>query len=745
MDLNSQEVHLSHYWNIIIKRWKIAVSILAVVMIGTFLASYFSKPLYQSRIQIQIERDNQNQLTIDDLFGIAASDQEFLQTQYVLLKSRGLAQRVIDDNKLLYDAEFYPPGVTGKKPEDLASIRDAMVPAINGGTTVIPVHNTSLVEIYYVTTSPRLAQKIAEGIGDSYMAMNKEQKFEAIRDAGEFLQKQIAQLRLDIDSLRDQMKKIGDKSGFISPEDAAGMATTGINRGTNDVQNARAVRIEKQTVYDQIAASRPELVAASDPLVLQLTQDLSNQTRDYENKRSVYLEGHPQMLALKSAIEKTQQSRNRAVQQAFERKRDEARRELNAAVQAELQLSASLASQRRESISTSVTTAGMADLNRTMITKQSLLEQLEKKQNETEVTARSKGLGTSNIRWVDHAPLPSTRFNLSMKHNLQNAFPLGVVLGLAAIFFLEYMDRSVKTPEELERVTKFASLGIIPSAASVAKSAYGYGYGYGTGSAGPRGTANLRPVEPPPGDPQRGIDLLPHLDSRSPIAEAYRAFRTSLLLASANSPKVIVITSTFAREGKTTTSVNLAVVLAQMGKPVLLIDADLRRPRLQKVFNGKMNLGLVNYLAANIPLEDVVQESGVPHLSVVLSGPTPPNPSELLASDRMKNLIHDVRSKFAYVIFDSPPVMAVTDSIVLAVNADGVVLCVHGGHTPREIVQRAAERLRQSNIPVLGALLNNLDLQQYGYSFKKSYYDYYDSEQDKEKDKDAAAQQQRVS
>jgi capsular exopolysaccharide synthesis family protein len=306
-----------------------------------------------------------------------------------------------------------------------------------------------------------------------------------------------------------------------------------------------------------------------------------------------------------------------------------------------------------------------------------------------------------------------------MTRNLQSAFPLGVILGLAVIFFLEYMDRSIKTPEELERVTGFASLAVIPAAASVGRGSYSYGH------AAP--AAQLHPV-PANQEAAAGIDLLPHLDTRSPIAEAYRAFRTSLLLASASSPKVIVITSTFAREGKTTTSVNLATVLAQMGKPVLLIDADLRRPRLQKVFRGKMNLGLVNYLAANIAIEDVIQETQVTNLSVILSGPTPPNPSELLASDRMKHLIHEIRAKFAYVIFDSPPVMAVTDSIVLAASSDGVVLCVHGGQTPRDIVQRAAERLRQSNIVVLGAILNNLDLQQYGYSFKKSYYDYYDED-----------------
>ena len=378
-----------------------------------------------------------------------------------------------------------------------------------------------------------------------------------------------------------------------------------------------------------------------------------------------------------------------------------------------------LSQAKRETMSLNVNAATFEDLSKTLASKQSMLEQLQKRQNETEVTARLRGSESSNIHWVDHAELPTGRFNVTLRKNLQSAFPLGVVLGLAAIFFLEYMDRSIKTPEELERVTHFASLGVIPAAASMAKGSYGYG------------ATKLRAV--PPSGPG-GIDLLPHVDSRSPISEAYRAFRTSLLLASANSPKVMVVTSTFAREGKTTTAINLATVLAQMGKPVLLIDADLRRPRLHKVFRGKMNLGLVNYLAANIPIEDVIQETSVPSLSVILSGPNPPNPSELLASDRMKSLVHEIRSKFAYVIFDSPPVLAVTDAIVLAAHADGTILCVHGGQTPRDLVQRSSERLRQSNIPVLGAILNNLDLQQYGYNYKKSYYDYYsDEERDRER------------
>src|SRR5216684_2952573 len=726
MDLNSQEVHLSHYWNIIYKRWKVAASILAVVMAGTFLASRFSKPLYKSAIEIQIERENPNQLTVDDLFGIAASDQEFLQTQYILLKSRGLAERVIDDQKLLSDADFYPAGITGKTPAQIANIRSSMAGRITGPLEVTPVRNTSLVDIVYISSTPRLAQKIAEGVGESYIRLNNEKKFEAVKQTSEFLDRQLAQIRADIEVTRRQLQQFGETKGLVSTADASSIPVQRLAKLNTDVQNATNTRLEKQNAFDSLSRANPESVTSGDPLVVQLTEEESRKQREYGQNLNTFKPDYPQMVTLKNSIEKTHQARMSAIASAFSRMRDAAKRDLSAAQQSEDQMYAAMIAQKRETMSLNVTAAGFGDLTRTLESKQTLLDQLEKRQNETEVTARLRGSASSNIHFVNHADLPTERFNVTLQRNLQNAFPLGVVLGLAAIFFLEYMDRSIKTPEELERVTRFASLGVIPSANTAGRGSYGYGYG--------RGTARLRPVVEQE-EAQAGIDLLPHSDSRSAVAEAYRAFRTSLLLASASSPKVIVISSTFAREGKTTTSINLATVLAQMGKPVLLIDADLRRPRLQKVFRGKMNLGLVNYLAANIPLEDVIQDTQVPNLSLILSGPTPPNPSELLGSDRMKHLIHEIRAKFAFVIFDSPPVMAVTDSIVLAANADGVVLCVHGGQTPRDVVQRAAERLRQSNIPVLGALLNNLDLQQYGYSFKKSYYDYY---QDDPADKKAA-------
>jgi len=722
MDLNTQqEVHLSHYWNVIRKRWKVAFAIVFVVMLATFLASYFSKPLYQSWIQIEIEEESAN-VTIEDLFGIASSDQEFLQTQYVLLRSRGLAQRVIEDQKLLNDPEFYPPGIAGKTPDEVRQLMEGMAGGLLGGVEISPVPNTRLVVIRYTAGSPRLAYKVAEGWGDSFRKMNIAKKLDSVRQATEFLSQQIASVQTNLEESRHDLIEYGKSKGIISLEEGTGNVTLQkLSQLNADVTTAQNDFYQKQAQYNSLQRTSPESVAANDMAVARLTEDIARLQRDYAGKRSQFTDAHPVMKQLADQIEKTKLTRAAAVREAYNKQLDEAKGQMEASAAKETSVRSAYEQQRTEAQKLNVNAARYVDLQMNVNSKQTLLAALQKQLNETQVTARLRGSASSNVHWVDHAQMPGSRMNLSMKKNLQTAFPLGLFLGLTAIFFLEYMDRSIKTPEELERVTKFASLGVIPAAGTISRQ-YGYSYGYGR-ATGPRPVETAQAEEKPP----KGIELIPHTDARSPISEAYRAFRTSLLLASAKSPKVIVITSSFAREGKTTTSVNLATVLAQMGKPVLLIDADLRRPRLQKVFPGKMNLGLVNYLAANIPLEDTIQPTPVPNLSVVLSGPIPPNPSELLASDRMKHLLQELREKYAYVIFDSPPVLAVTDAIVLAANADGVVLTVHGGQTPRELVQRSAERLRLSNIPVLGALLNNLDLQQYGYTYRKSYYDYYEA------------------
>lgn len=723
MDLKSpaSEVHLSQYWHVIRKRWLVIVSIVTVVMAATWGASYLDKPVYTSKIRIQIERENPNQITIEDLFGIAASEQEFMQTQYILLKSKGLAQRVIEDHNLLSDPEFYPAGIAGKTPAEIKQIRDGMAGGLVGWISVSPVPSTSLVDISCVAPSPRLAQKVAEAWGSSYIGMSAAKKIDSVTQASEFLTRKIAAIQMDLDESRRALQQYGENKDIVAVTgDLDTMTVQRLTQLNADLGSAQADRVQKQAAYEALLRTPPATAVANDGTVARLNEDLSRYQREYQSNLATYRPAHPIMQQLTQQIEKTRSARDSAVRDAYERAKESARLAASAAASKEGQIRGAFDQQKVRTQRVNENIAGYVDLRMAAENKQALLATLQKQLAETEVAARLRGSSNSNIHWIEHAELPGGRANDSMKKNLKNAFPLGLALGLATVFFLEYMDRSVKTPEQMEQITGFASLGVIPAASSIGDS-YGYASTYG------RARNRLRAIDSDE-SPTHQVELIPHTDSRSPIAEAYRAFRTSLLLSSAKSPTVIVISSSVAREGKTTTAANLAVVLAQLGKPVLLIDADLRRPRLQKVFTGKDEIGLVNHLVTHESLENVTQPTEVPNLSVILSGPIPPNPSELLGSERMVQLIEKVRAEYAFVIFDSPPVMAVTDAVVLAASADGLVLCVHGGETARDLIQRAAERLISNNITVLGAVLNNLDVRQYGYSYRKSYYDYYHSE-----------------
>ncbi|MEO8034552.1 MAG: Wzz/FepE/Etk N-terminal domain-containing protein, partial [Acidobacteriota bacterium] len=322
MDLNTQEVHLSHYWNVIYKRWRVAVAIIVVVLLATFLASYFAAPLYRSAIQIQIERENVNQITLEDLFGIQASDQEFLQTQYVLLKSRGLAARVIDDAKLLADADFYPQGIVGKTKAQITEIKESQVGRVQNSIVVTPVPNTSLVEVAYIATTPRLAQKIAEGLGNSYIQMKIDQKLESVHQASQFLTKQIGQVKGELDDVRSQLQRYGESKDIISVNDAGNITVQKLVQLNADYTTAQKERIDKEARFETISRASPDSVAGNDLLVQKISQDEERLQRDYSQKLATFRPEYPEMLKLKADIEKARQSRQTALQAAYAQMRE---------------------------------------------------------------------------------------------------------------------------------------------------------------------------------------------------------------------------------------------------------------------------------------------------------------------------------------------------------------------------------------------------------------------------------------
>ena len=724
----AQDVHLSHYWNIVVKRWRVAAIIVAVVLVGTFVASYFTKPLYRAKIVLQIEREYANRITVEDLFGIAPSNQEFLQTQYALLKSRGLAENVVDNLALVEDPELNPGGTEGMTEDAIRALRDRLAGQIVDSIQVQPIEYTSLVNIVYVSMSPELAQKIGNGIGDSYINMNIERKFETVRQASTFLRAEINQLQKEVEQGERELQKFTASRDIVSLEGSGNLILEKLDALNASLSRAQAARMEKEATYNSLLNASPNSISEANNVVIQgLRADLLRAEREYEQKLSRLKPEHPDMIRLQEEIDGSRRNLTRAIEDVVTNVRESARKDYESALNQERALQRALDEQKEKATELNLNAVDYLTIKNTVDSKRNLMNELTRQLNETEVSARLKGSNVSNIHFVERAQRPGGRFNATTARNLKNAIPLGIVLGFATIFFLEYMDRSIKSPEELERITGFASLGVIPAAMSRAA---GYGYGYGARDyLRERFRRSGSTDDTVSQEEEIEVDLIPHTNSRSPIAEAYRAFRTALLLSSATNPRLIVITSSMPREGKTTTTVNLATVLAQMNRRVLVVDADLRKPRVKKIFKSRDHAGLVNYLAAKVPLEDIVQESHVPNLFFVESGPIPPNPSELLAAESMRDLTVKLRDEFDFVLLDSPPVLAVTDAVILGTYADGVVLCAHGGETPREVIKRAAERLRQANVRVLGALLNNLNLQSHGYRYAKQYYEYYYQDQ----------------
>jgi capsular exopolysaccharide synthesis family protein len=279
-----------------------------------------------------------------------------------------------------------------------------------------------------------------------------------------------------------------------------------------------------------------------------------------------------------------------------------------------------------------------------------------------------------------------------------------VLLGIGLAIGADYMDRSLRSPEQVERYLKLPVLGIIPAAAGALSPVY-YTAASSTGAPGGQSSRTKFPGSKTPKTP---IELLPHTLSRSTAAEAYRAFRTSLLLSTVDRPRSVIVTSSVPREGKTTTATNLAVVLAQLSKKVLIVDADLHRARLHEVFHVSNAIGLVSVLTGQTDLASAVHRTEIPGLSVLPAGPTSPNPSGLLSSDRMRRFLDGALTQYDFVVFDTPPVLVLADAVLLGNLTAGIILTVHAGKTPREQVVRARDELLRGKGQILGVLLNAL-------------------------------------
>ncbi|HXH38948.1 MAG TPA: polysaccharide biosynthesis tyrosine autokinase [Thermoanaerobaculia bacterium] len=709
----------AEYWAILVKN---RLLIILCALAGTavaLLVSVFSAPRYRAAVILNVERDAGRLFEVTtDGQGYGIGDPAFLATQVRLMRSREVAERVITRLNLLGHPDvstaksgFFRQLTKNPRAGNSGDLAAAAV-RIQNSVTAAPLAGTNLVELAYVGGDPKVTADVANALAEAYIDWSAEAKFQVVGQASRFLGTQIEQLKSDMEQKEAQLHSYGQEKDIVSVDPRANVTLQKLEMLNHDYADAVSDRVAKEARnYELQSSTKESVVAASDPAVAQLRADLGHLQQSYDEKLQMFKPEWPAMKQLKYQIDNTRTALANAVNAAAGKVREDARRELVTAQRREQSAHDELEAQKREAMQLNGNAVEFNNLRNEIETKRSLLESLQKRLAETEVTARLRGEHVATVRVVDRALVPAKPFVPSYPSNLWNGLVVGLMVGFVLAVGRDLMYRSLHTVEEVEKYLRLPALGVVPTIGRI----QGYGYGYGG-----RRKKESKKTGDSADTPK--IELVPHLHPRSAIAEAYRAIRTSLLLSQAGGVKSMVITSCLPREGKTSTALNLAVTLAQLQKRVLLIDADLHKPRVHEALRLSNRVGLVSILVDNVEPMKTIQQTQVPNLSAVTSGPTSPNPSGLLSSELMKRFLQYAIAHFDCVVLDSPPAESVADALIIGNLTDGVVLCVEGSVTPRESVIRLRNRLIQSNVNVLGVVINKF--RQVGPGYGKSYQYY---------------------
>jgi len=730
-DQENSETHpLQEYWQIVQKRRWTILSILLAVFVTVAIGTLKQRPVYRAKVVLQIDRENPNILSFKDFAGLEGSDEElYLETSYKTLQSRTLARGVIQKLQLDQRDEFkeesstfsLPWSSSPKVPSSVAGDQTVLDPKLQrvmqrflDQLTVTPVRRSRLVEISFDSYDPVLSARITNTLASTYIEDNLKVKWEATLRASDLISEQLVGLKAKLEKSEEELQRYAKENAILQVDEKQNIASQKLKQLQEEYVRGEAELFQKQSVYSQVKGG--DLSSVPGMMDNRIYQDLSTRLselrREYSELSTTFTPEYPKLRRLKSQIDETETSLQKERIMLARKITDEYR-----AAEARVKLlRGAVTGQGKEFNDIAEKSIQYNILKREVDTSRQLYDGLLQRLKEAGVTA---GMKASNIRVVDQAEVPPKPAKPRVALNLALGLIMGLGLGVGMAFFQEYLDNTLKSPDDVQRFLHLPALGIIPAAQSKNGKGYGYGYGYGDGSKKAAATALI--------SKEVAAQLSPELVGASgnwSLLEAYRSLRTSILLSTSDHQlRTMVVTSAHPREGKTTTAVNLAITLAQLGSRVLLIDADMRKPRvaeLLKVAASPGGQGLSTCLTGQFSLDESVFPTPVPNVFVLPCGPIPPNPPELVSSKAMRQLLSDAREKFDFVLLDSPPLLMVSDGRILASQADGVILVAHGAQTPRGAVNQAKMHLLQVNAHVIGVALNNMDLSGIGYG--KYYY-----------------------
>jgi capsular exopolysaccharide synthesis family protein len=682
-------------------RWLVVTFCLVALAIG-FVTTFTSTPIYRATTIIQIERQAPKVVKTDaEEPNFGGEDSRFYQTQYDLLRSRMLAERVAADFDLGNASELLNPPSSSA----WGKLRDKILPAaksvttdtgngrnfeqrkasaagiVQGGLSIAPVRNSSMVAISFDSPSPKWAQEIANGVAESYVSSNLERRYAATSYARNFLKERLEELKLKLEeseralvAYAEEKELIGDVKTNGKDSKEASLADSDLAALNAALEGVVTERIRAQELWEQASNSKelglPQIL--EDGAIKALRGQRAVLMADYQNKLSTFKPDYPDMVRLKAQINGIDQevkSEADVIKQALKARYD-------AALQHETLLKQKMDETKQGVLATRNKEIQFNILKREADTNRTLYDGLLQQYKDIGVAG---AVGTNNVSIVDRAQVPGGPYEPNLKSNLLKWLALGLLAAVLAIALFELVDDTFKSPEDIEEQLGLAVLGIIPIADE----------------------GHLAEISQP----------------SSPIAEAYRSLRTALQFSTdQGAPKNIVVTSAQPGEGKSTTALALAVNFAQLGMTVLLIDADLRNPSQHRNLSRNNGAGLANYLAGGAMPESIFQKTDFDGLYFMPSGARPPNPAELLAGPKMLALLSTAGEKVDIVIIDSPPVLGLADAPLLASMAAGTLLVI-APNSRRSVVKAALKRLHFARARMVGAIMNKCDFRSnYGYA-----------------------------